>query len=100
MHERPYTLTAELTYRCPLHCAYCSNPVTHDSRPALGTEEWRRLFGEAEAIGVMQVNLTGGEPLLRSDLEPLIEETHRLGLYTNLITSGVPLSRRRLMRLR
>ena len=100
MLERPYTLTAELTYRCPLHCAYCSNPVSYDDRPALDTEQWCRLFAEAETIGVMQVNLTGGEPLLRCDLERLIGHAHRLGLYTNLITSGVPLSRRRLARLR
>jgi len=100
MGERPYTLTAELTYRCPLHCAYCSNPTSYDDRPALDTDQWCRLFTEAEAMGVMQVNLTGGEPLLRSDLERLIAHAHRLGLYTNLITSGVPLSRRRLARLR
>ncbi len=100
MAERPYTLTAELTYRCPLRCAYCSNPVSYEDRPALDTEQWCRLFAEAEAMGVMQVNLTGGEPLLRSDLEILIAEAHRLGLYTNLITSGAPLSRRRLTRLR
>lgn len=65
----------------------------------MDTEQWCRLFAEAEAIGVMQVNFTGGEPLLRSDLELLIAHAHRLGLYTNLITSGVPLSRRRLTRL-
>jgi PqqA peptide cyclase len=98
--ERPYTLTAELTYRCPLHCTYCSNPISYDNRTALDTEGWCRLFAEAEAMGVMQVNLTGGEPVLRSDLEMLIAHAHRLGLYTNLITSGVPLSRRRLRRLR
>jgi pyrroloquinoline quinone biosynthesis protein E len=100
MGERPYTLTAELTYRCPLHCAYCSNPTSYEGRPALDTDQWRRLLTEAEAIGVMQVNLTGGEPLLRSDLEQLVAHAHHLGLYTNLITSGVPLSRRRLSRLR
>ena len=99
MGDRPYTLTAELTYRCPLHCAYCSNPISYEVRPAMDTEQWCRLFAEAEAIGVMQVNFTGGEPLLRSDLELLIAHAHRLGLYTNLITSGVPLSRRRLTRL-
>ncbi|HEX6531840.1 MAG TPA: pyrroloquinoline quinone biosynthesis protein PqqE, partial [Nitrospira sp.] len=100
MGERPYTLTAELTYRCPLQCAYCSNPTSYEGRSALDTDQWRRLLTEAEAIGVMQVNLTGGEPLLRSDLEQLIAHAHHLGLYTNLITSGVPLSRRRLARLR
>jgi pyrroloquinoline quinone biosynthesis protein E len=100
MDERPYTLTAELTYRCPLHCAYCSNPTSYEDRIALDIDQWCLLFAEAEALGVMQVNLTGGEPLLRRDLERLIAHARSLGLYTNLITSGIPLSRRRLSRLR
>src|SRR5438128_9460406 len=98
---RPYTLVAELTYRCPLRCVYCSNPrdfARHGD--ALGTNTWLRVFHEAEALGVVQLNLTGGEPLLRDDLELLIEGASKLELYTNLITSGLPLSQKRLSRLR
>ncbi len=94
---RPYTLIAELTYKCPLRCVYCSNPLDfarHDQE--LDTQTWRRVFREAEALGVVQVHLTGGEPLVRNDLEPLIEEARALDLYTNLITSGIPLTRERL----
>jgi PqqA peptide cyclase len=98
---RPYTLVAELTYACPLHCVYCSNPVDfarhHD---ALDTGAWRRVLREAEQLGVVQVNFTGGEPLLRPDLELLIEEARALDLYSNLITSGIPLERERLLRFR
>lgn len=97
--ERPYTLIAELTYRCPLRCPYCSNPTDYARRPALETHIWRRLFREAEALGILQLHLTGGEPLLRNDLEELITEAHDLDLYTNLITSGIPLDRRRFDRL-
>jgi pyrroloquinoline quinone biosynthesis protein E len=94
---RPYTLIAELTYRCPLRCVNCSNPLDyarHDQE--LDTQTWRRVFREAEALGVVQVHMTGGEPLLRSDLDPLIEEARALDLYSNLITSGIPLTRERL----
>src|SRR5712692_6868564 len=98
---RPYTLVAELTYACPLHCVYCSNPVDfarhHDG---LDTDDWRRVLREAEQLGVVQVNFTGGEPLLRPDLESLVEQARALDLYTNLITSGIPLERGRLARLR
>ena len=98
---RPYTLVAELTYACPLHCLYCSNPADFARRhDALDAEAWRRVLREAEQIGVVQVNLTGGEPLLRPDLEALIEEARALDLYTNLITSGIPLERERLERFR
>src|ERR1044072_8569720 len=94
---RPYTLVAELTYRCPLRCPYCSNPADwarHDD--ALSTEDWLRVFREAEALGVVQLNLTGGEPLVRDDLERLVEGARALDLYTNLITSAIPLTRARL----
>jgi pyrroloquinoline quinone biosynthesis protein E len=101
LEPRPYTLVAELTYRCPLRCAYCSNPTDWTRHAdALTTDDWLRVFREAEALGVVQLNLTGGEPLLRDDLERLVEGARQLDLYTNLITSGIPLARERLARLK
>src|SRR5262249_15379864 len=92
----PYTLIAELTYRCPLRCPYCSNPTELTTASAeLSTDDWRRVFAEAAELGVMQVHLTGGEPLARRDLEALARGAREVGLYVNLITSGVPLARER-----
>ncbi|BCA55256.1 Coenzyme PQQ synthesis protein E [Nitrospira sp. KM1] len=100
MEHRPYTLIAELTYRCPLRCPYCSNPVGLGHREdEIDGHTWVRVLEEAERLGVVQVNLTGGEPLLRQDLERLIERAGQLDLYTNLITSGIPLTRARLAAL-
>ena len=97
---RPYTLIAELTYRCPLRCPYCSNPVDYaDNKDELTTDEWCRVLGEAEELGVMQLHLTGGEPLARKDLEAIAARGRELGLYVNLVTSGIPLARERLERL-
>src|SRR5262249_29836792 len=97
---RPYVLVAELTYRCPLRCAYCSNPSEGAPGVALDSDDWLRVLAEAEALGVVQVHFTGGEPLLRDDLEALIERARALDLYSNLITSGLPLDEARLGRLR
>ncbi|HEX3594699.1 MAG TPA: pyrroloquinoline quinone biosynthesis protein PqqE [Polyangiaceae bacterium] len=99
--DRPYTLIAELTYKCPLRCVYCSNPVNFtEHKDRLGAADWKRVLTEADALGVMQLNLTGGEPLVRSDLEEIVAHAASLGLYTNLITSGLPLTRERLVALR
>jgi len=98
--ERPFTLIAELTYRCPLACAYCSNPSQYPEKKALNAAMWSRIFREGEALGIVQVNITGGEPLLRDDLEAMITEAARLSLYVNLITGGYPLNRDRLATLR
>jgi pyrroloquinoline quinone biosynthesis protein E len=96
----PYTLVAELTHRCPLACPYCSNPTELVRRDAeLPTDVWLRVIDEAAALGVMQVHLTGGEPLARADLEAIAQRARDRGLYVNLVTSGVPLDRARLERL-
>ncbi len=100
MTPRPYTLVAELTYRCPLRCPYCSNPVTQERGAELDTASWRGVFEGAAELGVLQAHLTGGEPLARDDLEALVADAHAAGLYTNLITSGVPLDRARLDELK
>jgi pyrroloquinoline quinone biosynthesis protein E len=100
MTPRPYTLIAELTYRCPLRCPYCSNPIDLNAhKNELSTEDWCRVLGEAEELGVVQLHLTGGEPLARKDLEVLVARAREVGLYVNLVTSGIPLARERLERL-
>lgn len=95
MH-RPHGLLAELTHRCPLHCAYCSNPVAGVERAdELAGAAWRSVFDQARALGVMQLHLSGGEPLLRPDLAGLVSHARRLGLYVSLVTSGVGLGNAR-----
>ena len=96
----PLGLLAELTYRCPLHCTYCANPVELSPyREELGTDDWLRVLDEARGLGVLQVHLSGGEPLLRKDLATLVRRANELGMYTNLVTSGVPLDADRLAEL-
>jgi PqqA peptide cyclase len=88
---RPFTLIAELSYKCPLKCLYCSNPENlRDFNDELDTETWLRIIREAEAFSTVQLHLTGGEPLVRRDLEAIVSGASALGLYVNLITSGLP----------
>jgi len=117
---RPYALLAEVTYRCPLHCPYCSNPVTVGSAVPSGeqagpnalrtanattnngeltTEEWKQVIREAAALGVLQIGFSGGEPLARRDLAELIRAAREAKLYTNLVTSGIGLDDHRLCAL-
>ena len=92
----PLWLLAELTYRCPLHCVFCSNPLDYAAnRGELTTAQWLDVIEQARAMGAVQLGLSGGEPLLRDDLEEIVAHAHRLGFYVNLITSGVGLTERR-----
>src|ERR687884_343569 len=100
---RPYTLVAELSYQCPLHCPYCSNPVDIGGeryRDELETEHWVRVFREARAMGVLQLALTGGEPMLRRDLDELVAAARAAGLYSTLVTAGTRLGPERAAQLK
>lgn len=93
----PIAMLAELTHRCPLSCPYCSNPLEMAAKDAeLSTETWISVFRQAADLGVLQLHLSGGEPAARRDLEELTRAAHEAGLYTNLITSAIGLTPRRL----
>jgi pyrroloquinoline quinone biosynthesis protein E len=95
--DPPVGLLAELTHRCPLQCLYCSNPLELDRASAeLSTDMWLDAFRQAADLGVLQLHLSGGEPTARKDLEILVAGAAGAGLYTNLITAGVTLSRERI----
>lgn len=95
---RPFWLLAEVTYRCPLHCAFCYNPTDYAGLGGreLNTEEWLKVLREARRMGALQLGISGGEPLLRDDIEVLVAEASGLGYYSNLITSGVGLTEQRI----
>jgi len=89
----PLWLLAELTYRCPLHCVFCFNPLDFARQEdELSTDDWLRVLRQGRELGAVQLGLSGGEPLLRDDLEAIVAEGHRLGYYINLLTSGVGLT--------
>ena len=97
----PLWLLAELSYRCPLQCPYCSNPVDFaNQRDELSTDEWLSVLRQARALGAAQLGFSGGEPLIRKDLEQLVAEASKLGFYSNLITSGVGMNEARLGELK
>jgi pyrroloquinoline quinone biosynthesis protein E len=90
---RPYNLVAELTYRCPLRCTYCSNPLDYAStRETLDGADWTRLFREGAALGAVHVGLTGGEPTLHGDLPEIVSGAAEAGLYVHLVTAGTTLA--------
>ena len=97
----PLWLLAELTYRCPLQCPYCSNPIDFSRhQQELSTDEWIDVFRQARVLGAAQLGFSGGEPLVRQDLPELVKAAHDLGYYTNLITSGIGLTEDKIAHLR
>ncbi|HVY06347.1 MAG TPA: pyrroloquinoline quinone biosynthesis protein PqqE [Burkholderiales bacterium] len=93
----PLWLLAEVTYKCPLHCVFCYNPVDYTRYgEELSTEDWLRVLRQGRELGATQLGFSGGEPLMRDDLEVMVAEARKLGYYSNLITSGIGLNEKRI----
>ncbi|MCZ0962024.1 pyrroloquinoline quinone biosynthesis protein PqqE [Paracoccus benzoatiresistens] len=96
----PMAMLAEITHRCPLACPYCSNPVELTrAQGEMTADEWGRVFRQAADLGVLQVHVSGGEPGARRDLAQIVAHARDAGLYVNLITSGIGITRERLEEL-
>jgi len=97
----PRWLLAELTYKCPLQCPYCSNPIDYAKHSSeIGTEDWKRVLTQARKMGAVQLGFSGGEPLTRQDLPELVQHARQLGYYSNLITSGYGLTEEKIIQLK
>ncbi len=97
----PRWLLAELTYKCPLQCPYCSNPLDYAKHSEeISTEDWKRVLSEARKMGAVQLGFSGGEPLTRQDLPELVKHARELGYYSNLITSGYGLTEKKIIQLK
>lgn len=88
----PAKLAWEVTDRCNSRCLTC---VRREADPQeLSTDEGLQLIRQASAVGVVSLSFSGGEPLLRADLETLVCEANRRGLHTSLSTNGLLLHQR------
>lgn len=97
----PRWLLAELTYKCPLQCPYCSNPLDYTKHSSeISTEDWKRVLTQARKMGAVQLGFSGGEPLTRQDLPELVQHARTLGYYSNLITSGYGLTEEKIIQLK
>ena len=97
----PRWLLAELSYKCPLQCPYCSNPLDYSQYPdELSTEDWQRVLTQARKMGAVQLGFSGVEPLTRQDLTTFVKYARDLGYYSNLITSGYGLTEEKIVELK
>ena len=97
----PLWVNAEITFRCPLHCLFCYNPVDYaHSGAELSTDDWVRALRQARELGAIQLGISGGEPLMRDDAETIIAEAHKMGYFITLLTSGVGLTEQRIAAFR
>lgn len=83
-----FEITARCNYRCVM--CYVNQPAGHDAvkRAELSAAEWLALGRQARDAGMLNVLLTGGEPLIRNDFLEIYEGFHDLGLVMTLYTNA------------
>lgn len=79
----------EITHDCPARCVHCSSAHQGCGAAPLDTNALLRVLREVAELGASIVELSGGEPLLHSDLFALIGYAKRLDLESRLYTSGL-----------
>jgi MoaA/NifB/PqqE/SkfB family radical SAM enzyme len=90
--EAPFLVIWELTQACDLACVHCRACAIENRNPfELSTAEGFRLLEEVRSFGDPLMVFTGGDPLKRPDLFPLLERSVELGLRTTVTPSATPL---------
>ncbi len=88
----PYMAELDITYQCNCRCRMCQR--WKDGRTnELSFAEYQRLAGVLHALGSHQISISGGEPLLREDVFPIIRSFSGLGMSVNLCTNGLLLEK-------
>ncbi len=88
--ERPRMVGTEITRKCNLACPHCGNAATRKALNELGTREWFDVIDQLVDLGAEWMGWTGGEPLLRDDLEEIIRYAHARGITrTGITTNGI-----------
>lgn len=101
LRERvPLAVTIGITDKCQCRCQHCSAVAAAPTGPLLSTDEVCRVVSESVALGASTITFTGGEPLLREDLEALVASVPREQAVALLFTNGIGLSSARARQLR
>jgi AdoMet-dependent heme synthase len=94
------TASILVTRRCNFNCIHCSVDAGKELKNELKLEEIRKLLVELKQLKVKNIELSGGEPLLREDLFQIIRYAKKLGFYVKILSNGSLLSRGKIRKLK
>jgi radical SAM protein with 4Fe4S-binding SPASM domain len=93
--RKPYLVGWEITSQCNLSCPHCFSAAAKRPHNEMDTAECKNVIDDLAQLGVSIIGWTGGEPLLREDLEELIDYARQKGIKSNITTNAVLLDRKR-----
>ena len=97
--NRLFSVLLELTYRCNLDCFFCYNDTQLEGRP-LALDQYLALFDDLRDLHVLNLTLSGGEPLAHPDFFRLGREARERGFMLRIKSNGHALDETRARRLR
>jgi len=83
----PFAVSWALSYRCNARCAYCR--IYRGATAELNTDDVCRVIDRLIIEGMCRLSFTGGEPLLREDIDTIVGYTCRKNVFTSLSTNGI-----------
>lgn len=84
----PLTVSLTVTSRCNYRCIYCYGAYYERKDKDLPTKVWLNLIDELADMGTRMIHLGGGEPLLRNDIEEIINKVKDKGIICRMNTNG------------
>lgn len=94
MVKFPKRIDVNPTAKCNLRCTFCWGP-DHNIPDGIDTQEWKKIIGFFAANGTKEIVFTGGEPLIRPDLNQLLRFSKQQGLRVTLSTNTILLTEKR-----
>jgi len=96
----PFNVGWELTLACNLRCRHCASAAGQARPNELTTEEALSVCDQFPPLLVQEVDLTGGEPLLRQDWFDIALHLKTLGISTNILTNGLAVTEETVMQMK
>ena len=88
-----------ITRRCNMNCEFCAVTGWRNVYSELSAKEWKNHAEALNSLDIGYVNIVGGEPTLRNDLEDIIRIFSAADLTFGIVTNGVNLTKERCMKL-
>lgn len=96
----PFIIAWELTMRCNLTCIHCASGCKKTTnKRELSREQAIAICHQFPDLLVREVNITGGEPLVREDIYDILDCLKSLGIKTKIISNGLMIDNNTALRL-
>jgi len=82
-------VSIEIIRKCPNNCVYCSSLSDKDCTEIINYKDFVSIINDARELGTKTICLSGGEPFLHPNIIEMISYLHKIGLNTNIYTSGI-----------